>query len=132
MSYRLQCNFGTELHTGTKVDCKIIKQAMIKYGIKPDKLEIVAPEWEDFRLPEDLAGKIYIALHDYDVCGRDYSSYISEEVQGELNELSDYELYQTYKDYKECDYGVDEYEDRLIRQAEQEYNSFLAEKEIFK
>lgn len=98
MDYKLRGEFGEPFFEGTEKQVNMIKDAMIKYGIRDDKLCIIYPQHYDFKLPKDLKKKMVEAIIQAQTDGRDYGSYIRDEVGCEVKEYHDYELLSQYEE----------------------------------
>lgn len=77
MGFKLSGEFGEPFFEGTEHEAKMIKNAMVKYGILERKLHITPPDNTNFKLPEESREEILDALaNDMSECGcdRDYDA----------------------------------------------------------
>ena len=127
--YKVTCTFNTLIHEGSKRECEMIIKAFEVYGMQ-DKLILVEPISADFKLPAELRDKIYNDVHEAFLEGRNYNSYLADEVTNELEDYSDYDLLEAYE--QAYPFEDESHEHDHGERGRSYYDSYLAEKELLK
>lgn len=117
--YKLRGEFGDAFFEGTLREVKMVKKAMVDYGVLERKLHVVYPEHHGFKLSAGLQQKVFDKLYDDRVECNPYSDY----VVNELNEMSDYDLIEEVQHYIDDDH-------ELSIAVRKEFSDYQAEKAL--
>jgi hypothetical protein len=126
---------GDEIFKGELEECKKIIEAFAKYGIPERKFIIEYPKHHGFQLSDRLKESIVRDLVQARYDGINYSDFVWEYAEDEITSLSDYGLInelEFYEEVVEPEYEEDEHGEfnTFLRQAKNEYNNFIVDKEL--